>query len=230
MRTPILEYVSDLSLNRVTSRQKAALVIIAGYYEERYASANVAMSTVAFCLLIDQRWLRRLITGIDKTILEYTPGRGTGNFSSFRFPEFEAQKDKGGQKGVISGSSAGHERVSSDTPIRKDLNPDLSQNQNPPAVGAAGVEISSSKEPDLAPEPEWMLDADLRKAHRGEKRWEYLVERQPDLANFEEERLRCICEESGLSLARYLKVKAMQHQSALPEARKAPHSASRRVS
>jgi len=129
MRTPVEEYVSDLGPEQVNGCQKAMLRVIASYYSPRYRSANLSISTLAHELLVNPRWVRRLAQQIVATgLLEYTPGRGKGNFSQFRFPQFEAENAT--QSGAERGPKGGQKGASSDTAIRKDLNPD--QNQIPP--------------------------------------------------------------------------------------------------
>lgn len=92
-RPPIIEYVADLGLERVTQRQKALLMVIAGWYVERYHSSHLDLSTLAFELLVKQRWVRRMIAAVEeKGILDHTPGHGPGSVTCFRFPEFETQR------------------------------------------------------------------------------------------------------------------------------------------
>lgn len=137
---PLLQYVMDLSSDHVTARPKAALAVIAAHYFERYASANVGLDTIAYGLLIDLRWCRRLVGSIDKKILEYTPGGGPGNFSVFRFPEHEAWKEneareqKRKESRVNGGSNGGSLEGHQLHPNKEDLDPNPSQNQNPPLI------------------------------------------------------------------------------------------------
>jgi hypothetical protein len=115
-----MDYVSNLGPDRVTFAQKHVALQIARHYSDRYGTANVALDTLCADLSRTRGHLARVFKSLDH-IIEYKPGRGSGNFSEFRFIELEVQKAAERlQKGSII-----------DIAIRKDLNPD--QNRNPPS-------------------------------------------------------------------------------------------------
>lgn len=108
MSHPVRDYVSDLDRTRVTGRQKALLFVLASYYDTRYRSTNVSLETLAKDMLVDRRWIRRIIASLVQAgILGYVPGRGEGNFGQFCFPELEI----GGEKGVRRGSEGGDQWI-----------------------------------------------------------------------------------------------------------------------
>src|SRR5438477_2812236 len=106
------EYARDLGPDRVTRREKEVVKAIAEYHQERYHSANVALETLCADILIDRRYLRRLIRRLeDLGILGYVPARGAGNYGCFYLPEFEENvvgiAEKRGKKGVNGGQKGG---------------------------------------------------------------------------------------------------------------------------
>lgn len=121
------EYVRELTSTMVTGRQKALLMAIAEYHSERYGTANISLEALCSDTLIERRNMRKMFKALD-SLLEYTPGRGQGNFGQFRFPQLPVEDEnerglKGGNKGVIQ------------TPaIRKDLNQDQIQTYPNPSL------------------------------------------------------------------------------------------------
>ena len=121
MSSEARDYVRDLGPERITSRQKALLFCIADAYSERYNGANLPLESLCDDLMLERRRVQRLIKLlVEEGILLYKPGRGAGNFSEFRLPEFESQRAAaiedplakiGGQKVVERWSKGGQKVV-----------------------------------------------------------------------------------------------------------------------
>lgn len=132
------DYVDSLSRQQVTCSQKGVLRVIAEEHNERFDATYLDIATLEQVTLLSRRHLARVLKAVPE-ILEYQPGSGRGNFAVFRFPQMPGRlvvavenavdiaiKDdkkvtKRCQKGDILGSA-----------IRKDLNLDQNQEQNPP--------------------------------------------------------------------------------------------------
>jgi hypothetical protein len=114
-----VDYVLGLGPDRVTFAQKHVLLQIAVLYNERYGAANIDLDTLCTGLFRTRGHLVLVFKSLDH-ILEYKPGLGSGNFSTFRFPELEC----------VKAAERPHKGSIFEVAIRKDLNPD--QNQNPP--------------------------------------------------------------------------------------------------
>ena len=141
MSADAIDYVRDLGRDRITKAEKALLFWIADAYSDRHNSANLALESLCDEVLLERRWVQRLIKRlVKKGILFHKPGRGAGNFSEFRLPEFESERaatiqepptKKGGQKVAETWSKGGQKVVVSTTAIRKDLNQDLKRDSSP---------------------------------------------------------------------------------------------------
>jgi len=114
-----MDYVSNLGPERVTFAQKHVLLQIARHCSDRYGTANVALDTLCSDLSRTRGHLARVFKSLGH-VLDYKPGRGSGNFSEFRFIELESER----------AAERLHKGSIFEIAIRKDLNPD--QNQNPP--------------------------------------------------------------------------------------------------
>src|SRR5258706_9473356 len=115
-----IDYVLNLGPERVTFAQKHVLLQIAHHCNDRYGTANVALDTLCAEIFRTRGHLARVFKNLDH-IIEYRPGRGSGNFSEFRFIELEREK----------AAERPHKGSIFEIAIRKDLNPE--QNQNPPS-------------------------------------------------------------------------------------------------
>lgn len=119
------QWARDLGRERVTPTEKRLIVAISDYWDPRFHSANVALSTLVLDTLIDRRYIARLLNKLCH-LVEYTPGRGAGNFGCFVFPELPVEKPV--ENNEDRWQKDGNNMVSNKE-RKKDLNLDQVQNR-----------------------------------------------------------------------------------------------------
>jgi len=101
-------YVCTLGPKQVTRPQKQCLLRIANHWTSRYQCTCIAKADLCDDLMIVPRQLRRILSALTlKGIIEYTPGLGAGNWSTFRFPKIGTDS---GRKEEAKGTQRGHKR------------------------------------------------------------------------------------------------------------------------
>src|SRR5579872_819091 len=120
-------YVCSLGPREVTRPQKQCLLRIANHWTERYRMACLPNADLCSDLMIGERQLGRICRALHGNgILDYTPGKGAGNWSQFRFPKLDAMATETRHKGDIF------------VPPNKEREPNLNSNTthpNPPLQG-----------------------------------------------------------------------------------------------
>jgi hypothetical protein len=137
MSQQAIDYVRSLTRAQITPKEKSILRVIADKHNSTRGSANFAFTELAEETLTDERNLRRYLQGMGG-LLEYTPGRGPGNFSSFRFKALDFSAKEGTCTPEKEGSKEGSKEGNFTPAIRKDLSQDLNQNLNPPYPPSSG--------------------------------------------------------------------------------------------
>jgi hypothetical protein len=95
-------YVCSLGPKDVTRPQKQCLLRIANHWIGRYRMACLPNSDLCADLMMGERQLGRICQALhSKGILDYTPGRGAGNWSQFRFPKLDLLATETRHKGDI---------------------------------------------------------------------------------------------------------------------------------
>jgi hypothetical protein len=80
-----LEYVRSLERHQVTWKQKSILKVIAEHHKSHLRGAHLSLAKLTNETLTDRSNLQKHLARLeDLNLIEYTPGRGSGNYSQFR--------------------------------------------------------------------------------------------------------------------------------------------------
>lgn len=118
-------FVRSIAPDQITRAEMFILLRIADHWNVRFDCAVVPNKELAADLRITTRHLGSVLHRLaEKGILDYRPGRGSGNCSQFRFPHLASEKEKENRK-----QSRSKEELSQ--PAIKEENLNLNQNLTP---------------------------------------------------------------------------------------------------
>lgn len=126
-------WVCTLGPHQVTRSQKSALLRIAAHWSDRWGIAVVPNAVLCDELFYCPRQLGRIMKDLsDAGLIAYSPGKGSGNCSQFRFPQMPVENPVNiAKKGNITSTETRQKGDIFESAIKEE-NQNLIQNQNHP--------------------------------------------------------------------------------------------------
>jgi hypothetical protein len=189
-------WVCTLGPHQVTRPQKNVLLRIAAHWADRWGIALVPNAALCDELQYCARQLGRIIKDLsDAGLIVYSPGKGSGNYSQFRFPQMPVENPVNiGKKGNVNPTETRQKPDIFDNTIKEE-NKNLIQSQN--LIREVGKKRSPISQKDFDERDLRLMGQALRK----------MMEREPDHRPLiecltEEEALRYRCEFAGITRER----------------------------